>query len=75
LAKLPGPLARIWERTTPKPLVYLNLLLIAIAAPIMSLFAVIMAKNVFIMLLPADKIGLVRKDKPKNQSGHDFLVA
>jgi hypothetical protein len=59
--------------TEPKWAVYLNVLFSALYTPCMSIFATIMSKNVFIMLLDPDQIGNVRKDKPASMSGTDFL--
>ena len=68
-----GAFSRIWELTEPKWAVFVNVFFSACYTPTMSIYAIVMSKNIFIMLVDAADIGKIRKDKPANMSGVDFL--
>lgn len=64
---------RIWEKTEPKWGVALTVFLSACYTPTMTIFATLMARNVFMMLVPPEKIKYIREDA-KGRDGTEFVI-
>jgi hypothetical protein len=69
----PHAMWRIWEKTEPKWSVAWTVFLSAMYTPTMTIFATLMAQNVFIMVVPPEEVKYVRTDAV-GKDGYTFIV-